>query len=77
MANYTETMRARNKPRLRLHSDGLWYCYRNHRTAFGLYLGRVTGAGNTPYAAWKDLAELERENENSTMGMPMSAPRGA
>lgn len=59
---FTRTMQARSKPRLRLHSDGKWYCYREHRTAFGVYLGRTTGAGETPQAAWDDLALLERES---------------
>lgn len=59
MASYIRTMQARSKPRLRHHSDGKWYCYRNHVTAFGVYLGRTTGAGDTPKAAFDDLALLE------------------
>jgi len=76
MASFTRTMQARSKPRLRLHSDGTWYCYRNHLTARGIYLGRTTGAGATPHAAWDDLAKLEREDIEREMQQPMSAPRG-
>lgn len=61
MLSYTRTMQARSKPRMRLHSDGKWYCYREHRTALGVYLGRVTGAGDSARAAYDDLASMERE----------------
>ena len=62
MPSYTRTMQARSKPRMRHHSDGCWYCYRNHYTARGIYLGRVTGAGATAEQAFADLAALERQD---------------
>lgn len=70
MISYTKTMQARSKPRLRLHSDGVWYCYRNHRTAFGVYMGRVTGAGRTPLEAWEDLASMERKSIEQELTPP-------
>lgn len=71
---YTMTMQVRSKPRLRLQSDGKWYCHREHRTAFGLYMGRTTGAGNTPAEAWADLALLERQHIEQEMGVSVYGP---
>lgn len=70
MISYTQTMQARSKPRLRLHSDGKWYCYREHKTAFGVRLGRTTGAGDSAREAWDDFVLLEHEAIDREMSMP-------
>ena len=76
MPSFTRTMQARSKPRLRLHGDGVWYCWREHRTAMGVYLGRTTGAGPTALAAFEDLASLEREAIDAESAPPRPV-RGA
>lgn len=74
MPSFTRTMQARSKPRLRLHSDGKWYCYRNHVTAFGVYVGRTTGAGSSASEAFADLAAMERD-EIQREAQPARSPR--
>ena len=47
------------KPRLRQLPDGTWACYFNYRLSTGLYLGRTTGIGDTPEAAFADFQLLD------------------